>query len=418
MEPKEIQKNKNMIESLLNMENEDKNIKIKILNLFIKSKIKEIFKNYLKDKHLIEYNGAKWNLYEFKTFADDLNEYSISKEEIKKIFEFLINDNSINIRHNLNNQKKCEIIQNIESSKEFNNIKNENNLAQLKNFDNEINSNLINDFSKNERKSESLYSIRRKITKYGIKGLFFIYDEYNKLYEFEREEKILYNKNQKGGFYEEKLNKLFKELNTIKKYDKFLKEKLPKFQIKSQIGKTVKELENFFDKPLEDVLKYSLPKNINDKDKDKYIERISVRILFAKEIEKEIEKNEENRLFNIYLKIKVRDYLKSFINDMKIIKYNEIFTQKIIYIKSFKTYNDFAYNDFSEKQKKSKEKYRKDFKRLLNDEIKSRKGSELRNLNLKNNENLKKKEKEKRPKTMKWHPKIKLIHMILILSEK
>ena len=85
-------------------------------------------------------------------------------------------------------------------------------------------------------------------------------------------------------------------------------------------------------------------------------------------------------------KIKVVDYLKSFIDDKKVIKYYDNCTEKEIVIENFK-----IFNFFSEEFKDKKEDIINDYKNLLNREIKSRKSSQKRNSSLKNNQNLKRK---------------------------
>ena len=208
---------------------------------------------------------------------------------------------------------------------------------------------------------------------------------FTKYYNLERDKNILYNKYLDNNLYQEILVQFFEEvlIKNNSKYIDFFEQNLPKIQIKSQIGTKVNHYESFFSKYIEDVYLKSLPKRNINKDEDIaiYIYINKLLILSALEIEKQTEK-EENRLLNTYLKkIKVGDFLKSFIRDKIEIKYYENFTQKSIYLKSLKTYSDLYENEDN----------RKDFIKLLNGEIKPRKSSELRNLKLKNNNNLKRK---------------------------
>lgn len=345
------------IKQLIEIESKNKNIKVKVLGRLFYKKIIDIFNMYMTDNYYID-DTFKFN---FITIKKELNEYTINeREEIKIFFPFSTNDKLVNTSDNQNKQEN-DVVLNKESSNEPNIIK-----SSLPSKD----------------------YIRRKITRKGLEYPdIIVKEEYNRLFEYEKKEKILYNKYLKDELQDEKLIKFFKEeLNTDKKYNDFINEKLPKIQIKNQIGKSVSDYNVFFSQNFEEIYINSIPKNIKKIDIPNYKARTNIRILFALEIEKE-KKKDEVKYLNIYLKkIKVVDYLKSFIDDKKVIKYYDNCTEKEIVIENFK-----IFNFFSEEFKDKKEDIINDYKNLLNREIKSRKSSQKRNSSLKNNQNLKRK---------------------------
>lgn len=345
------------IKQLIEIESKNKNIKVKVLGRLFYKKIIDIFNMYMTDNYYID-DTFKFN---FITIKKELNEYTINeREEIKIFFPFSTNDKLVNTSDNQNKQEN-DVVLNKESSNEPNIIK-----SSLPSKD----------------------YIRRKITRKGLEYPdIIVKEEYNRLFEYEKKEKILYNKYLKDELQDEKLIKFFKEeLNTDKKYNDFINEKLPKIQIKNQIGKSVSDYNVFFSQNFEEIYINSIPKNIKKIDIPNYKARTNIRILFALEIEKE-KKKDEVKYLNIYLKkIKVVDYLKSFIDDKKVIKYYDNCTEKEIVIENFK-----IFNFFSEEFKDKKEDIINDYKNLLNREIKSRKSSQKRNSSLKNNPNLKRK---------------------------
>ena len=210
------------IKQLIEIESKNKNIKVKVLGRLFYKKIIDIFNMYMTDNYYID-DTFKFN---FITIKKELNEYTINeREEIKIFFPFSTNDKLVNTSDNQNKQEN-DVVLNKESSNEPNIIK-----SSLPSKD----------------------YIRRKITRKGLEYPdIIVKEEYNRLFEYEKKEKILYNKYLKDELQDEKLIKFFKEeLNTDKKYNDFINEKLPKIQIKNQIGKSVSDYNVFFSQNFE-----------------------------------------------------------------------------------------------------------------------------------------------------------------------
>ena len=106
--------------------------------------------------------------------------------------------------------------------------------------------------------------------------------------------------------------------------------------------------------------------------------------------EEKKEEKEENRILNALLNFKtIKDILRAFVNDEKIIKMKDENGKEYEFILN-KTYSDEIFKDWSEAKR---EIYKKDFIDLLDGNKKPRKISEIRNSKLKNNKNLGRKRK-------------------------
>ena len=130
-DPKEKQKNIDIIESLLKMEKKDKKTKINLLSLILNTNIEEIAQNYLHNYPYIKYGEAQLYITGFKTFKNEYNEFNIEiKEEIKNNF-----NNFISFCKICNPEDNCEGNNNQKiESPESNNINIDEQIPYRKNF--------------------------------------------------------------------------------------------------------------------------------------------------------------------------------------------------------------------------------------------------------------------------------------------
>ena len=109
LNPKEKNDAKKEYELICKMENENKKIKCKVLNIFFSEKLGEKYKMYLNDCFYLKNGNAKFLLKEFPTYKDDFNDYNPEQRlNIKNCICFLsdfeiIKDNNktqqIKIKH-------------------------------------------------------------------------------------------------------------------------------------------------------------------------------------------------------------------------------------------------------------------------------------------------------------------------------
>ncbi len=218
---KEKQDNKDMIESLLNIEKEDKKAKIKLFSLILNTNIEKIVQNYIQDYPYIKYGEAKLYLKGFTTFKNEFNEFSIEeKEEIKNNFSNFISSLKV-----FTQEDTCEDYNIQENKKEIElpesnniNINEENHSPKPKTSKKRSKTNKKNDKLDNER--------RKMLNRY---------------------------KNNFDSFISAE-------------YYKYIKNDL--LNIKSQIGYNIEEYRQFLDQYLIDIYSKSRPSNVDTECKE------------------------------------------------------------------------------------------------------------------------------------------------------
>ena len=149
--------------------------------------------------------------------------------------------------------------------------------------------------------------------------------------------------------------------------------------LKNKLKCNVKQYENCFNKNLKFFFSDLIPKNF--KKGKNYSEQINEVL----KIEEESEEENNRILAKLLNLVDIKSYLRAYINDENIIEIKD--NNGNLFLFCLPNLKTFKYN-FSDIQEEIKEDYRKDFIKLLDGEIKSRKSSEKRNSKLKNNNKL------------------------------
>ena len=315
---KEKQDNKDMIESLLNIEKEDKKAKIKLFSLILNTNIEKIVQNYIQDYPYIKYGEAELYLKGFTTFKNEFNEFSIEeKEEIKNNFSNFISSLKV-----FTQEDTCEDYNIQENKKETElpesnniNINEENHSPKPKTSKKRSKTNKKNDKMDNER--------RKMLNRY---------------------------KNSFDNFIRAKCYKYIKNLH--------------KLNINSQIGHNIEEYRQFLDQYLIDIYSKSRPRNVNAECKENPLAYTYNIDQLHKVIE--MEKNDKTakiKILDIMLnKTKAKDSFRLFLTDCNKMEVIENNVNKIeINLEGFQTYKNCKIKG----SKEQKKKYKEDFLEIL-----------------------------------------------------